>query len=178
MASPIGGSIPTTCQWCSGSTSKGDAVEDLWPDDFGQSDLPPPVVILKEQAELLAAKTRGFVLARVSSTAGSSFKHTMYLTAPYLDGYTYQLLQAFHTIEMYPLTVASEGQGEEIQTPELLRDKLKRLFASGVTKRVISSMISMSRQIGKRPPSQGSGFVAEAEGQAESAFEKPAEDES
>jgi hypothetical protein len=47
---------------------------DLWPDDFGHETLTPPIVMLREQANALALKTKGLVVADIrSNTSNGEF---------------------------------------------------------------------------------------------------------
>src|SRR5437588_10056050 len=83
---------------------------DLWPNDFGTSDLTPPRAILREQAKALAKKTRGLIEGVVSTVSHPphSFAQNFFLSVPILDDYTYRLLVVIHPLEFYPLDVQAD----------------------------------------------------------------------
>ncbi len=61
------------------------AIQSLWPDDIGQSDLVTPVSIMREQAVLLGQKTGNLVTAEVRTAAqGPQIVHNFYLESPAL----------------------------------------------------------------------------------------------
>jgi hypothetical protein len=87
---------------------------DLWPHDFGKLDVTPPLVLLREQAELLARKTHGMLQGRVStSLSGITVLHQFLLVAPSLDNYSYKLFEVAHTVQLYPATIQTEGGGRD-----------------------------------------------------------------
>ncbi len=116
---------------------------DLWPDAIDVTFTVPPVVILKEQASLLADRTQGIVRGEVESTAEPAEQtddyledtlpadmrvihaHTFYLVAPALEGYRYALLSVRHDFAPYPCAVSFHPLPEGIST--------KRTFPYAVT---------------------------------------------
>lgn len=82
--------------------------ENLW-GDFSQVPIErTPVVVLREQAELLSAATgeilNGSVL-RASSEGGSSFGSSLYIVAPALGNYRYYILRILYGPEPYPVSM-------------------------------------------------------------------------
>jgi hypothetical protein len=120
------------------------AIPDLWPDDFGKSTETPPVLILREQAELLGRKTRGAVQGLVQTTRdGDGFLHIFYLMAPSLDQYTYTLFNIRHGVSFYPLDLADHaGRVSKIMTQDHLTEALRTIFSSENTKRVVRAILA------------------------------------
>jgi hypothetical protein len=127
-------------------------IPDLWPqEEFGALGELPPVTILREQATHLGERTHNLVEAQVRTTAPSAdhFLHHFELVAPALDNYTYPLFSVAHDIRLYPLTVdfhpsSSLSEGFKAQTQEEFLDRLRTIFASPETKRIIQALISQS----------------------------------
>jgi hypothetical protein len=117
---------------------------DLWPDDFGKPDVVPPLVILKEQATGLGARTKQRVLGEVATVHTSTgFSHTFYLLAPFLDEYRYRLFSVSHDILMYPLTIDS-GKLYRCQDQDEFMRALAGIFSDEKTRRVISALLAQS----------------------------------
>jgi hypothetical protein len=75
-------------------------VPDLWPEDFGQLDMPTPLSILKQQGVYLGQRTNNVVIGQVRSLAGADFvRHYFELSAP-LMAYNYDLF----TLSITPST--------------------------------------------------------------------------
>lgn len=97
-----------------------EARRNLWPDAINVTAIIPPVVILREQAALLAERTKGLVRGEIESRTEPvdeveeylhqaispeelfTHVHTMYLVAPALDNYQYALLSVRHDFQPYP----------------------------------------------------------------------------
>jgi len=128
-----------------------DTTIDLWPIDFGISEIEFPDVVLKKQAELLGEKTQHLVEAEVRSPDHALILHdkirkSLYLVAPKLGGYSYRLFTIEYGIVPYPVVIT--GYGEEAArvcpTKEAFLVALKDIFASEETRRVIASLIAQS----------------------------------
>jgi hypothetical protein len=127
--------------------------QSLWPDDFGTSEVMPPVAILRQQAYLLGQKTRnvleGAVVLQTNPSGGNAYlEETFYIHAPFLGGYRYHLFHVNHkAIPIYPLTIYS---GEKLQEPikvadeEEFREALRDIFASEATRKVVQSLLAQS----------------------------------
>jgi hypothetical protein len=86
---------------------------DLWPADIGTSTVTPPVAILREQATVLANKTKSLVEGEVTQVAGPTtekFFYAFYIVGPALGGYRYRLLTITFPVEMYPVDVVLEPE--------------------------------------------------------------------
>jgi hypothetical protein len=139
---------------------------DLWPEIITlDSNLNPPIKILREQADFLKDKTQGIVLAEVrtlsdgeawmeASMSGlvkgvhaQAIGHSFFLVAPNLGNYKYLLFRVIQPVEMYPLVIADSplGEGIKVDTEEGFSEKLSQIFASEKTQKVIQSLVSQSR---------------------------------
>lgn len=117
---------------------------DLWPENIGVSAMVTPATILKEQAALLAEKTKGLVEADVrSSGSGTQFVHSFTLRVPALDNYHYVLFTASHPIELYPAVIAFRGH-EPVTTPdeETFVAQLAIVLSCDETTRVVQGLIA------------------------------------
>ena len=105
-----------------------------------------PVIILKEQAALLGEKTRNLVQGEVLTQAvGSMFVHHFYLTAPTLN-YKYELFQASHSINFYPMSLrVGQQEGRTAMNEEQFKEELKAIFASQHTLNVVHSILAQVR---------------------------------
>ncbi len=124
---------------------------DLWPDDFGHANVTPPLLILKEQGQLLSQKTRGLVEGFVTTDGRShDFHLTFYLRAPSLDNYTYNLLEIDHPLELYPLRISSDLLQDtlaEVDTEEQFVGVLRRILSSEQTKRIVNAIIAQAQAV-------------------------------
>jgi hypothetical protein len=97
---------------------------DFWSDEIVVESVIVPEVILREQAGILAEKTKGIVRGEVETieqpaeeveeylkpvfTSEAEIKrytHTLYLMVPALENYRYALVSAEHDFEPYPCKV-------------------------------------------------------------------------
>jgi len=104
-----------------------------------------PVAILREQAALLAAKTKDLVEATVyTESYRGLFRHLFNVVVPGLNNYTYNLFSIEHGIGLYPVTlVGSEMRFEnEAELTEWLRTKL----SSNETKRIVGNLLAQVMQ--------------------------------
>lgn len=119
------------------------AIPDLWPADIEQSEITPPVAILREQAAALGKKTGYLLEGRVDTSvtqgpagarfvqmsrealgltrAGNDprlFLHRFLVVAPALDGYAYELFWIEHGADQYPARApeldVKEGEPSEL----------------------------------------------------------------
>jgi hypothetical protein len=122
--------------------------ESLWPDDFGTTQTTPPVVILKEQAALLGPLTKNIVEGRVRSMQdGGRFMHDLFLFAPALSNYSYELVRMWHDLDFYPadLIYLPTSSRAKANTEAELKDHLRTFFAEPKTRSIISALISQSK---------------------------------
>ncbi|MBC8042593.1 MAG: hypothetical protein IAF08_04030 [Rhizobacter sp.] len=137
--------------------------QNLWPKDIvDTSDLVTPVSILKEQASLLGEQTQNLVEAKVetSSITNGQLMHVFYLVAPALDNYKYRLFTIYHGVELYPLDLVDPEEkiffdpsdhtviaqtSRPVKSQEELLERLRHIFSSPQTKKVINALIAQSR---------------------------------
>lgn len=113
---------------------------DLW-GDIEAANIRTPVAILREQAAVLAEKTRLVIDAQVSTTIWHrDFVHSFKLVVPALGDYTYELFAIRHGVDLYPVSVGSRDLQNEQEFIGWLRDTL----SSSETKRVISNLLAQA----------------------------------
>ena len=124
---------------------------DLWPAGIGlDSEIKVPTSILKEQAALLAQKTRGLVVAEVRGEADprdGKFVDNFYLVGPNVS-YRYLLFTIRYPIELYPVELFFEPWNETglpMYNEQDLIDNLKQLFAHQKTGQIIQAIIARSK---------------------------------
>jgi hypothetical protein len=122
---------------------------DLWPDDFGSSDVTPPIATLREQAEHITRRTGGVVVGEVKTgTDQAFFVHYLALIAPVLDNYRYYLLMVKHSLDLYPLELHVYSTGatfNDVKSEAEFLGKLREALVSGQTKKVLNSLLVQSR---------------------------------
>src|SRR5262249_20402576 len=99
-------------------TPMADPVRDLWPEDVTDTDVLPPVAIMRQQAGLLGRKTQNLVQAEVTTKAApkGQIRHFFTLVAPALDHYRYRLFYVKHGELAYPVDIycdTIEGHEED-----------------------------------------------------------------
>lgn len=122
------------------------STRDLWPDDLADTSVVAPVAILREQAALLAKKTKGLIEGRIqTNTAGTgrNFLHHFFLVAPPLDNYTYHLLTVSHEMTLYPVTVmyVPTRENESVESEDAFVALLATSFRRPETRRVIEALL-------------------------------------
>jgi hypothetical protein len=119
--------------------------DDLWPSNIADSNLVPPISILKEQAALLGEKTRELVKGEVvTQTTGNLFIHSFNLVAPTLS-YRYELFQVTHVVNFYPLTIRHLNNVIQAKSEAEFKDKLKEIFSAQHTLNTIHSILAQVR---------------------------------
>lgn len=119
---------------------------DLWPDDISTAPFVSPVAILREQAAILAEKTKGLLEGDVTTSRVSDrFDHHFYIVAPALDNYRYKLLTVRHgNLDMYPAAIQYHPDTivHSAQTQEQFVELLGTLLAREETKRVVHALLA------------------------------------
>jgi hypothetical protein len=127
--------------------------DDLWPTEFGELKVKPPVSILREQGRALGERTSNIVYGTTtpsSSPPEGQFRHTFELWCSPLN-YRLPLLTVDHAIELYPakihVHVGHDGPMLlEARDSEEFESRLREVFSRPATKTVIASLIAQSRQ--------------------------------
>lgn len=122
--------------------------ESLWPSDFGQGLVRPPVILLKEQARILTELTQSIVQGNVRTTEEEKqFFHYLSLVAPALGNYRYDLLRISHTIELYPVNLwyIPDSSKKTANDEDELKVELRTMFNDERTRRVIGALLAQSK---------------------------------
>jgi len=132
------------------------AIPDLWP-DIEQSNVVPPLAILREQAAALGAKTGHLLEGRVQTRTdeGGNFVHSFYVVAPTLDNYTYRLFSISHGADPYPITLPNTTAKSPLPRSPLLKgapikltsegdliNYIREVLNSEKTKRIVGSLLA------------------------------------
>lgn len=127
-------------------------IPDLWPADFGITEEPSPVSILRQQAHLLGQRTQNFVVGEVESKAEkpNGFLHTLYLTASLLD-FRQALLHARHSVDYYPVQLAiydengSHIANSTVSDAAQFMNELRKHLASERIVQLVRSLVGQCR---------------------------------
>jgi hypothetical protein len=127
------------------------AIPDLWP-ELGQSQVTPPVAILREQAAALGNKTNGLLQGQVDTRVeGGVFHHRFLVVAPTLDDYTYELFWIEHGADQYPVYAPTIPKGaiprmkQNLDTEKELVDYIREVLNSDKTKSVVGSLLAQAK---------------------------------
>jgi len=145
---------------------------DFWSDEIIVESVLTPELVLREQAGILAEKTKGIVrgevetieqpvenlddyLKPVFSTEAEckQYTHTLYLVVPALDNYRYALVSVEHDFEPYPCKAAYHPRTNTILdanvmgikscgTPDELVQWLAMTLKHPTTTRIIRALIT------------------------------------
>jgi hypothetical protein len=133
-------------------------IPDLWP-EIEQSQVIPPVAILREQAALLGKKTNHLLDGRVDTrvTIDGRFVHSFYIVAPALGDYTYKLFEVSHDENPYPVygaaLAASAGVilkpdlSVSLNTEQEFVDYVRTTLNLDNTKRVIGNLLAQIKAL-------------------------------
>jgi hypothetical protein len=100
-----------------------------------------PVAILREQAALLADKTKNQMEATVyTESYRGAFRHLFNLLVPGLNNYTYNLFTIEHGISLYPVSVI--GREFRFETEEDFTEWLRGFLSSVETKRIVGNLLA------------------------------------
>lgn len=149
---------------------------DFWSDEIAVESLIVPEVLLREQAGMLAEKTKGIVRGEVETIEQPAEKideylkpvfaveadvkqytHTLYLVVPALNNYRYALVSAKHDFEPYPckafyhpepdfILAGDVHATESCDTQEELVHWLAAVLRHSTTTRIIRALISRASQ--------------------------------
>jgi len=121
------------------------ATDSLWGEIPETPLIRPPVLVLKEQGELLEQLTKGLLNCRIGREQSDSDTVLRFsIVAPALNNYRYVLLTVVHGVELFPADLIDEA--EHIRRPcngevEFL-EALRGVFQSERTKRVIAGLLA------------------------------------
>lgn len=129
----------------------------LWPADIANTAMRTPVAILREQASFLTQSTNGLVTGEVKTAVfhAHELMHTLFVVAPGLDNYRFELLRVKHKQIFYPLEASS--QTEQLPWQHTLKsegefiDWLREVLNSDETKRLIHSLLAQVTDVTQVP---------------------------
>lgn len=121
--------------------------EDLWGNLPDVETLRTPLVILKEQAELLQEKTDGLLVGQINQhQKGTKFQYSLSIVAPTLNNYTYHLLTVTHDIGFYPLRlINNQNKPQQCPDEEEFKEGLRTIFTTQDIQNVISKLLTHIR---------------------------------
>lgn len=127
-----------------------ETIPDLWP-ELEQSQVVPPIAILREQAAALGRKTNYLLEGRVETitVSGDRFAHSFYVVAPALGDYTYKLFTIEHGPDQYPVTAPPLETKrfmprivEKIESKTELLEYIRQVLNSDETKKIVGSLLN------------------------------------
>jgi hypothetical protein len=134
------------------------ATQDLWGELPFDETVRTPVLILKEQAELLGQKTENILQGRVlprRSVLGDGFEADLDIIAPLLDNYSFHVLTIEYPVTLYPVALRPDYNTQDPNSiplqPIKCRDEVSFIEALGgiltrpQVKKVISLLIAQSK---------------------------------
>jgi hypothetical protein len=131
-------------------------VENYWPASYPTDDVPEPepVILLKQQAQLLKTTTNGCVEGVVKrAVEGSTVYHSLYARVPALGDYMYKFLYIGHPVAAnpanpFPIDVEDSLRldRKSLQTMDEFRDWLKDILASEWVRTTIGRLMSYSSE--------------------------------
>lgn len=123
----------------------------------------PPVVVLREQAEVIGQETNNIIEGQVtlepvySHKAGADdienrgyIRHSLFVRAPLLNGYRCRILSVTHRpSELYPVTVFSQINADpilnrEVHTESELRNAISTVLQSPEIVGLLGSLLAQS----------------------------------
>lgn len=140
-----------------------DTSRDLWPDSFGQFDLDTPLMMLREQASLLAKKTGNLVHATVKTEMdGTWFNHIFELVVPVLEDYRHKLFKVAHMGQWKTVDFWIPGKPDRIRVKSKTEfaNQLRQILNDETTIGIIRSFMSVyttEDQMAAHEVSQGVG---------------------
>jgi hypothetical protein len=120
-------------------------IENLWPDFTTDEIVRSPKIILREQASFLGKSTKNILTGNIRTESWrNQFSHSFQIVAPNLNNYTYTLFTIVEEdIFGFPCKFQSES-AFSIKNEEELLARLKEIFSSDDTKKIINSLMSQS----------------------------------
>ncbi len=127
-----------------------DSNDDFWPDLTGEPTVKAPLLILREQAAKLGAKTSNIVEAEVTASPGNNgyLDIRFMLKAPALNGYEYALLSLRQPADLYPVSFSGEQRNDDdAEDEKTFRKYLEDLLKSQRTVNIIRNLIAQSKNL-------------------------------
>lgn len=128
--------------------------KNLWGELPVMDDTVTPLMIMREQANILRHATKSVLHASISTTplALGRMRHSFYLVAPLLNDYRHLLFQVEHGIEPYPARVSFLANGEKkrpsVKNQTAFEKLLGLILKHPDTQKAVSSLMANSRAVG------------------------------
>jgi hypothetical protein len=126
------------------------ALKNLWGTIPAADKERTPYVVIAEQAALLGRLTNNVLEGRAErSVVGDTVLINLDIVAPFLGGYSYQILTLRHSLlRTYPVTMADilNTSPKKVLTEKGVEGRLRLLLSSPAVKRVIASLLAQSRE--------------------------------
>ena len=127
--------------------------QSLWGNIDTGMKLPDPVKLLQQQAALVEELTGGELVGRVRrrvtySDVNGMFRVTLGIMAPYLENYTFEIVDATYPPTIYPVVLinAMTMDSYVCETEDEFVKKLREVLSSEKVMDYISALIAHSRR--------------------------------
>ena len=127
--------------------------QNLWGEIDTNMKLPDPVRLLQKQAALVEELTGGELVGRVRrrvtySDVNGMFRITLGVLAPYLENYTFEIVDATYPPTIYPVVLVNAMTMDEFvcETEDEFVEKLGGVLRSEKVQKYISALIAHSRR--------------------------------
>lgn len=124
--------------------------KNLWGELDVEENIRTPTAILKEQADALSTLTKGILDGRVGiDQGGKGLILEFFIVARAINGYSYELLNVTHDVELYPAYVFTQTNNRgrvECNDEQEFEDYLGEILSSNKVKRIISALIAQSKE--------------------------------
>ena len=122
--------------------------ENLWGKLPLTEKLRTPYGILREQGQILQDMTEGLLIGRVvRDIDGNRFLLNLDIVAPSLNNYSYQIIRAWHDLELYPILVGTQETQKMIKCADEKEfiEVLKTALSSPKSRRIVSVLLAQIR---------------------------------
>ncbi len=123
------------------------SVNSLWGDLSDLERVVTPREILSEQANLLTQATKGVLVGQVSNNnISDGFSYDLEVRVPCLNNYSYTILTVQHKIDLYPVSIVTNGGGRytHCASEEQFISALTNILSSKEVKLVLSRLLSQA----------------------------------
>jgi hypothetical protein len=124
--------------------------EDLWGDLPTGDTMRTPHAVMLEQANLLTKKTSGMLVSDVArGTQSDRFINQLFIMAPSLNNYRYNVISVSHDVTLYPARIFSAPfPNRTVEDEEELKVALREAFTASEVRKVISALLAQIRSEG------------------------------
>jgi hypothetical protein len=119
--------------------------KNMWGDLSSLAVIRTPKTILEEQANLLTEATDGMFVGTVEDQPRmNGFHYSLNAVVPALNNYKYEILEVFHPLEIYPISLLSERPkvSVAIKTEEDFEAMVEQVLSSADVRSLLSKLKS------------------------------------